>query len=587
MHLFQVASMKLGLDYAVMHNVQSSYSTGSSAGKHSHQHHHHSSKKEGDEGDGDASARLLDATAAPGNAALSKKEIENLLKRGAYDMFREENEGKSEQESKTFCEADIDQILERSTHIIHDAAAGSGVAIAGNQGGALGGALNSFSKASFVSSKEIDDVAVDDPQFWEKVMGLSKTQDEEEKGAGKRKRKCRTTVGSYCEDAMHEMAKRAGAGMTIQPLGPKGTTSVNSDHSDSSSSDGGERRGASRRRIESASPESIFAVTYSESEDGKASLKSLESKCDFDPDLSKLPAEILDSIFQALNTFGFGNWGAICMAAQLKWSVSEIAFVCALLILQMVKHADPYSSTAKSGESRYATKAGADYYYKASTSKLVHCALAAAEFGHEKSTDVCSDAVNELLVSRYAAARNAASHTAAQAVIDWDPKKPVYDLLGNMLDPTACVSALRACTQYVGINVASFHDDKLVKVDERSNIAQSMHSRITAVLQPGWSLPKFSLPSIKAKYQNLETMFELYVAMKAACLPEFSSQVEDDDSRSHAGVVHRVLKKANAFISMFWYEFMTIEDVPDCLAAWWTYRHDAMLIALAAEVSRF
>jgi hypothetical protein len=595
MHLFQVASMKLGLDYAVMHNVQSSYNAASSAGKHAHHQHHQQqdNKKEGEDGDADASARLLDATSAPASAALSKKEIENLLKRGAYDMFREENEGKSEQESKTFCEADIDQILERSTHIVHDASAsgsGSGAKITGTQGGTLGGALNSFSKASFVSSKEIDDVAVDDPQFWEKVMGLSKAQEEEEKGAGKRKRKCRDTIGSYHEDALLDMAKRAGAGMTIQPLG-KGSTPADLDDSDfSSSSDGGgEGRGVTRRRIEAASPESIFAVTHSESEAGKSSLKSLESKCDFDRDLSKLSAEVVESIFLAMNTFGFGNWGAICMATQLKWSVSEMAFVCALIVLQLVKHTDPHtSSAAKAGDTKL-SKAGVEYYCKASASKLVHCALAAAEFasvGHEDNTDVCGKAVNELLTSRYSAARAAATNKTSTRAVDWDPKKPVYDLLGNMLDPTACVSALRACTQYVGINVTSFQDDTLRKPDERTNVAESLHSRISALLQPGWALPKFSLTSMKAKYQNLETMFELYVAMKAAGLPEFSSLLEDEDNSTgtHSDVVHRVLRKANAFISMFWYEFLTIEDMPDS-AAWWTYRHDALLVALAAEVS--
>ena len=33
-----------------------------------------------------------------------------VLQYGAYDLFREEREGKSEDTSKAFCEADIDQV---------------------------------------------------------------------------------------------------------------------------------------------------------------------------------------------------------------------------------------------------------------------------------------------------------------------------------------------------------------------------------------------------------------------------------------------------------------------------------------------
>lgn len=588
MHLFQVASLKLGLDYAVMHNVRSSYSaepSGASSSKH-HHHHHHSKSADaeaGEDGDAEGSAKLLEASSAPANNNLSKKDIENLLKRGAYDMFREENEGKSEQESKTFCEADIDQILERSTHIIHDAAAGGDSKITGTQGGTLGGALNSFSKASFVSSKEMDDVAVDDPQFWEKVMGLSKGNDEEE-GTGKRKRKCRDTIHSYHEDAMHEMAKRAGAGMTIQPLGSKSATATESDGSDSDSSDG---RGAARRRVEAVTPDAIFALTNSESEAGVSTLKNLESKCAFDKDLTKLPAEVVESINQALGIHGFGNWSAIRIAAQLQWSVSEIAYVCGHLVLHFVKLMDPQAA-ANAGETTLKTKAGVDHYLKMYTSKLVHCALAAAEYanvGRKDNTDVSSDCINELLVSRYTAARAAAAASdATSSIVDWDPKKPVYDLLGNMLDPSACVSALKSCSQYVGINVTSFvADDLPSKAGERSEIADKFYTRMLAVFQPELALAKLGIQSLKNKFQNLETMFELHVAMKATNLPEFANPLEDEDEAKKRDLVHQVLKKANAFISMFWYEFVTLEDMPDNLM-WWTYRHDAMLVAVATEV---
>ena len=43
-----------------------------------------------------------------------------ILSLGAYDIFREEKDGQSLEESNRFCEADIDQILSRSAVVIHD-----------------------------------------------------------------------------------------------------------------------------------------------------------------------------------------------------------------------------------------------------------------------------------------------------------------------------------------------------------------------------------------------------------------------------------------------------------------------------------
>ena len=44
-----------------------------------------------------------------------------ILSPGAYNIFREEKDGQSLEESNRFCEADIDQILSRSAVVIHDA----------------------------------------------------------------------------------------------------------------------------------------------------------------------------------------------------------------------------------------------------------------------------------------------------------------------------------------------------------------------------------------------------------------------------------------------------------------------------------
>ena len=44
---------------------------------------------------------------------MSKTEIEDLLRKGAYGAVMDEDE-----DANKFCEEDIDQILERRTHVI-------------------------------------------------------------------------------------------------------------------------------------------------------------------------------------------------------------------------------------------------------------------------------------------------------------------------------------------------------------------------------------------------------------------------------------------------------------------------------------
>jgi len=80
--------------------------------------------------------------------ALSKSEVESLLKKGAYGAFMDD------EASNTFCEEDIDQILERRTQkITHDKSAEKG---------------SIFSKASF-STNASDNIDINDPEFWDKV----------------------------------------------------------------------------------------------------------------------------------------------------------------------------------------------------------------------------------------------------------------------------------------------------------------------------------------------------------------------------------------------------------------------------------
>ncbi|XP_061695870.1 chromodomain-helicase-DNA-binding protein 7 isoform X2 [Syngnathoides biaculeatus] len=79
---------------------------------------------------------------------LSKKEIEDLLRKGAYGALMDE-----EDEGSKFCEEDIDQILQRRTHTITIESEGKG---------------STFAKASFVAPGNRTDISLEDPDFWQK-----------------------------------------------------------------------------------------------------------------------------------------------------------------------------------------------------------------------------------------------------------------------------------------------------------------------------------------------------------------------------------------------------------------------------------
>ncbi|KAJ3060867.1 choline dehydrogenase 7, partial [Podochytrium sp. JEL0797] len=120
--MFDKASLKLGLDRAVLQRMdtQSAY------------------------GEVESDTKKV--------SGMSKTEIEDLLKKGAYAAFMDDDA------SNDFCEEDIDQILTRRTQVIkHDA---------GGAGGA-GEKSSIFSKATFATSEEMVDI--NDPEFWDKV----------------------------------------------------------------------------------------------------------------------------------------------------------------------------------------------------------------------------------------------------------------------------------------------------------------------------------------------------------------------------------------------------------------------------------
>ena len=138
--MFHMASMKMGLDQAVLQGIENS----------------------------------------DGKGIMTKEEVEKLLKHGAYDIFKEDQDGTSEKESTDFLAQDLDSILARRAKTVVHENTGTGSTAAGG----------TFSKASFknihsegVAAAEVD---VDDPDFWTKVVGEAKEEEVAELGQRKR-----------------------------------------------------------------------------------------------------------------------------------------------------------------------------------------------------------------------------------------------------------------------------------------------------------------------------------------------------------------------------------------------------------------
>jgi len=151
MQMFHMSSLKMGLDQAVLQGIENGGSSGSEGQKN----------------------------------AMTKEEVEKLLRHGAYDIFSEEKAGTSEKESTDFEEQDIDSILaRRAKTFVHD-----------NTGSKSNAAGGTFSKASFKASSNKahtedsgnNDVDVDDPDFWKKMVGESKFEEVDDNLSGKKR----------------------------------------------------------------------------------------------------------------------------------------------------------------------------------------------------------------------------------------------------------------------------------------------------------------------------------------------------------------------------------------------------------------
>ena len=138
---------------------------------------------------------------------MTKEEVEKLLRHGAYDIFSEDKLGNSEKESNDFMAQDIDSILERrSKTVIHENT--------GSKSNACGG---TFSKASYKASKvlndtskeTVEDVDIDDPEFWTKMVGEPKIETNTDFNKKRTKRK---SINYSEMDYFHDFLSHSGTG---------------------------------------------------------------------------------------------------------------------------------------------------------------------------------------------------------------------------------------------------------------------------------------------------------------------------------------------------------------------------------------
>ena len=86
---------------------------------------------------------------------LDRAELEELLRRGAYDVFADKD---GDERSIQFCDEDIDKILTRSHTISYTDSSATSAS-----------ADSAFSQATFIPSGASEALALDDPNFWDKL----------------------------------------------------------------------------------------------------------------------------------------------------------------------------------------------------------------------------------------------------------------------------------------------------------------------------------------------------------------------------------------------------------------------------------
>eukprot|EP00804_Cyclotella_cryptica_P025678 CCRYP_002891-RD/>CCRYP_002891-RD protein AED:0.05 eAED:0.05 QI:284/1/1/1/1/1/17/975/2223 len=240
MQMFHMSSMKMGLDQAVLHGIEN---TG-------------------------------------GNKdVMTKEEVEKLLRKGAYDIFKEDKD-----ESNDFVSQDIDSILERRARtIVHE-----------NTGSKSKAAGGTFSKASFKNANETAEVDVDDPDFWTKVVGEVKDGDDDEILPSGKKRKRGHT--NYSESEMMKDFDQA--------IGPQPDYGEDDDNKSAASEYSAEGGSSDDEDLEGVENEELKEIVKAV----KSSHKKKEERHQWGGLTStEWTKDDVEQVLKCLQTFGYGN----------------------------------------------------------------------------------------------------------------------------------------------------------------------------------------------------------------------------------------------------------------------------------------
>ncbi|CAB3373521.1 Hypothetical predicted protein [Cloeon dipterum] len=251
--MFDKASLKLGLDKAVLQSMNTAQ-----GGK------------------------------DPNSKQLTKKEIEDLLKKGAYGAIMDEDEGDK------FCEEDIDQILERRTQVI---------TLESEKG-------STFSKASFASSGIRSDIDIDDPDFWVKWakkadIDMKDGNDLSELVISEPRR--RTQIKRYGQDeSVMDMSELDSSSDSDEDGGVRGTRSGRKHKTKFG-------RIKARRYEEYATEGDVVYGSWSRSECFK--------------------------VEKGLLTYGWGRWNEILITSQFRqgWRESDVEDLARVIVLYCLR----------------------------------------------------------------------------------------------------------------------------------------------------------------------------------------------------------------------------------------------------------
>jgi hypothetical protein len=340
MVMFKAASLKLGLDYAIMHNLKQASSAvldstsevAVACSKGSKRRSKHG-KQSADRCTTSTALDGISTTRAEHVSSLTKRELENLLKHGAYDIFLEEKEGVTSQVSNQCVEESIEQILAKSSMFLHhtndnhvtctrvvwddEAARGAGdVAVTNAQcnnmrpgedtlastqssavpvlSTAAPTSTTAFTKASFIAaSKPEHEIAIDDPDFWSKVVGLGVDNGQgDADGLYSTKRRNRVAIDTY-RDPTDSLRSIYGE------LGNAYATDSDDDSAD--------KRVSKRRKTTDLAMEQPDVV-------------------------AEYTVEHLNTLYLTLSSLGYGQWSAIRLKSKLFWPITDIINTCDMLV---------------------------------------------------------------------------------------------------------------------------------------------------------------------------------------------------------------------------------------------------------------